>query len=89
MEYYAHAEIVFGIIIIFGWRIAKLSFVVYLINCIILYHPRNKIIVGIQIMFGLLLIVVPFTENTLEKGYDNLSTNLEKQGKAKNHQKRS
>lgn len=89
MEFYAHAEIVLGIIIMFGWRIAKISFLAYLLNCVILCHPRNKIILGVQIMFGLLLVVVPFTENTLEKGYDNLSTNLEKQTKAKNHHKAS
>lgn len=73
----------------FGWKIAKISLLAYLFNCVLLHHPRNKIILGIQIMFAVLLAVVPFTENTLEKGYDNLSTNLEKQGKHKNHHKGS
>lgn len=37
VEFYAHFEVVMGVIIMFGWKLAKLSVIPYVINCLAFY----------------------------------------------------
>lgn len=34
LEFYAHGEIVMGVIIVFGWKVARVSALFYLVNCV-------------------------------------------------------
>jgi uncharacterized membrane protein YphA (DoxX/SURF4 family) len=56
VEVYGHVEVVLGFIIVLGWKISKVSVMFYLVNCVVLFESRNKVILGVQIMVMSLII---------------------------------
>lgn len=53
-------------VVLFGWKLAKLSVIPYILNCLAFYQERNKAILGIQIMLVGVILGFHATDNPLD-----------------------
>lgn len=67
-----------GIIVLFGWKIARLAFGFYLVNCVVFWEDRSKLVLGLQVMVAGVLLGVGTFGNSLERAYEEVSEKLEK-----------
>ncbi len=56
----------------FGWKLAKLSVIPYVINCLAFYQERSKVIVGLQIMFVGVVLGFNAADNPLDHKSENI-----------------
>jgi hypothetical protein len=66
VEFYAHFEVVLGMVVLFGWKLAKLAVIPYILNCLAFYQERNKAMLGIQVMLVGVILGFNATDNPLE-----------------------
>lgn len=66
VEFYAHFEVVLGMVVLFGWKLAKLAVIPYIMNCLAFYQERNKTILGIQVMLVGVILGFNATDNPME-----------------------